>query len=57
MNTKFNIHKIITERVALRKFIEASLKKGASVRILHRDQDVTSEYVGMYINRIIYDNL
>lgn len=55
MNTNFNIHKIIFMRVKLRYYIERDMKKGASIRILKNDKDVTSEFIGMHINRIIYE--
>ena len=55
MTTKFDIHKIITQRVALRQFIESDRKKRASIKIFAKEQDVTSEFIGMHINRKIYE--
>lgn len=54
MNTPFNIHKIIFMRCKLRQYIESDMKKGASIKIVRADQDVTSDYIGMRINRMIY---
>lgn len=55
MNTAFNIHQIIYMRSKLHEIYKMNLIDSSQVRIKKQLKDVTSEYIGMLINRIIYE--
>lgn len=55
MNTAFNIHHIIYMRSKLHEIYKLNLIDSSQVRVKRQGKDVTNEYVGMLVNRIIYE--
>lgn len=54
MNTVFDINHIIYMRSKLHEIYKMNLFNSSQVRVKRQNKDVTNEYIGMLVNRIIY---